>query len=59
MNTIPANSGPKPDPDKTLVEVKLRHSATGTYVWAWVTLREAWIMGQPGLGPPPGHQMKD
>jgi len=45
-----------PDPDRTLVEVLIPKHSTCTYVYAWVTLREAWLLGQPGLVPPPGYQ---
>lgn len=46
---------PRPDPDKTLVEILVYHPATCSYVPCWVSLREAWITHQPGLVPPPGR----
>lgn len=53
----PPQSGERADPDKVLVEVRLFNPGTRSYQHALVTLREAWIIGQPGLVPPPGHHV--
>lgn len=41
-----------------LVEIKVYHHATCTWVSAWVTKQEALITHQPGLVPPPGHSAR-
>jgi hypothetical protein len=48
--------GPNSSPDRTLVEVLIPRPAMCDYVYAWVTLREAWIIHQPGLVPEPGRK---